>query len=203
MTETMTPHEAARLLTDAAGFERALERRTEGLTMMVWGLVSSAMFATYGLAAVLGATESAYVGWIFGTLWIPWVGAGLLVTFALWRSAALSRPRAMVDEDTKAYWVRSIGLTLAITLFFSIFHPGGPTFPLAVLGAAWALVAAFNLFRSHPEERRFAFAAGAILFATGIALWITRAPIEVAGTVSMAAPLVVLLGLGFWQTLRG
>lgn len=202
MTETMTPQAAARVLTDAAGFERALERRTAGLTMMTWGIVSSAMFAAYGLASVLGAAGSPSAAWIYGTLWIPWVGAGLLTTMALWRSAALSSPHPMVD-DSRSFLLRGLGLTAAITLVFSVARPEGPMFPLALMGAMYALVAAVNLFRSHPEDRRFAFAGGIILLMLAAAFGLTGAPIDVTGTVSIAAPLVVLVGLGFWQTMRG
>lgn len=106
-------------------------------------------------------------------------------------------------EDARAYWLRTLGLVLAISLVFSFVRPDGPTLPLAILGAAWALVAAVNLFRSHPEERRLAFAAGVIVLLVAIVLVVTRAPIEVSGTVSIAAPLLVLGGLGYWQTLRG
>jgi hypothetical protein len=198
MSDTLTPREAAGLLQNAATYERALERRAEGLTMMTWGLVNSALFVFYGFLDLLDAPA-----WAFATGWLPWVLVGLLMTFALWRSAALSRARPLVDEPTGGFWLRAVGLTLAIALVFSLVRPDGPALPLAILGAVYAAVAALNLFRSHAEERRLAFGAGLALLALGAGLGLASAPIELAGSVAIAAPLAILGGLGLWQTLRG
>lgn len=198
MTETLTPHEAARVLTDAAGFERALERRTAGLTMMTWGLAASAIFLAYALADVLGATSPV----VFGTLWMPWVAFGVAMTFALWRSAALSATRPAQDATRGAWW-RTFAFIAGVTLVFAFARPEGPTLPLAILGAAYVLVAAIDLFRAHPEERGLTAAAGAALVAVAGILTLTGAPIEVSGSVSILAPLVILGGLGLYQTMRG
>lgn len=198
MSETMTPRAAAQVLQDAAGFERALARRTHGLTLMAWGMVSSGMFVSYGFASLLDA-----VWWVFATLWMPWVFLGILMTFALWRSAALSRPEASTDWTDRKHWRRMLLVGVGFTLVFAIARPDGPTLPLALLGAAYCVFGVFNVFHAQAAERREKFMAGALMLATAAALALARAPIEVSGTVSIVAPAAILCGIGFYETITG
>ena len=198
MNETMTPTQAVRLLTDAAGFERALARRTHGLTMMAWGISGSGMFVSYGFAALLGA-----VWFVHATLWIPWVALGLLMTFALWRSAALSRTEPGADWGQRSQWIRSLLVGLAFSVVFAIARPEGPTLPLALLGAAYLVFGLFNVFKSGAPERRDLFVAGALMLAIAGVLAVTGAPIEVSGLVCIVAPAAVLCSIGFYETLTG
>jgi hypothetical protein len=198
MNETMTPQQAARVLTDAAGFERSLARRTHGLTLMMWGLASSGMFVSYGFAAVVDATW-----FVYAFLWAPWVFLGILTTGALWRSAALARPDAGLQWRDRREWTRVLLVGLGISAIFFLTQPDGPVLPLALLGAAYLVFALFNVFRSNPHERRDNAIAGALMLAIAGALAITRAPIEVSGLVSFATPALVLCGIGFYETLSG
>lgn len=198
MTETLTPQGAARILQDAAGFEAALARRTHGLTLMTWGIVSSGMFVSYGFAAILDAPWPA-----FATIWIPWVALGILMTFALWRSAALARPAGGVRWEGRGDWIRSLLVGLGFTVVFWIARPDGPTLPLALLGAAYCIFGAFNVFHAPARERRETFLAGALLLGAAAALALARAPIEVSGMVGIAAPALVLCTVGLYQTLTG
>ena len=198
MNETLTPQGAARILTDAAGFERSLARRTHGLTLMAWGIVSTGMFVSYGFAALLDAAW-----YVFATLWAPWVALGVLTTSALWRSAALSAPESGSDWTDRGHWMRMFVVGVGFTIVFAIARPDGPTLPLALLGAAYCVFGAFNVFHSHAQERRETFAAGALMLGAAAVLAITRAPIEVSGLVAIATPALVLCGIGFYQTLSG
>lgn len=198
MNETMTPSQAARVLTDAAGFERALARRTHGLTLMTWGIVSSGMFVSYGFASLLAAAW-----YVHATLWLPWVFLGVLTTSALWRSAALSRPEVSTDWADRRHWLRMFVVGVGFTLVFAIARPDGPTLPLALLGAAYCVFGVFNVFHAGAPERREKFLAGALMLATAGALALTGAPIEVSGMVSIATPAIVLCSIGFYETLSG
>lgn len=198
MTETMTPQAAARVLTDAAGFERSLARRTHGLTLMTWGIVSSGMFVSYGFAALLDAAW-----YVHATLWAPWVALGILMTSALWRSAALSHPEGGAQWRDRKQWARMFVVGTGFTLVFAIARPEGPTLPLAILGAAYCVFGLFNVFHAHARERRHTFAAGALMLGAAGAVALTRAPIEVSGLVAMAMPAVALCGIGFYQTMTG
>lgn len=198
MNETMTPREAARVLTDAAGFERALARRTHGLTLMGWGVVSSGMFVSYGFASLLDAAW-----YVFATLWMPWVLLGVLMTSALWRSAALSAPERGAAWTDRKQWTRMFVIGTSFTIVFGVAQPDGPTLPLGLLGAAYCLFGIVNAFRAPAPERRETFVAGALMLAAAIALALTKAPIEVSGLVAMAMPAVALCGIGFYQTMTG
>lgn len=198
MNETLTPQGAARILTDAAGFERSLARRTHGLTLMAWGLASSGMFVSYGFAALL---EAAW--YVFATLWMPWVLLGILTTVALWRSAALSQAGNAAKWNESGEWVRMLVVGIGFTVVFAILRPDGPTLPLALLGAAYCVFGLFNVFRSHAQERRETFVAGALMLLAAGVLAVTRAPIEVSGFVSIVTPALVLCGIGFYQALSG
>lgn len=198
MNESLTPGRAARILQDAAGFERSLARRTHGLTLMAWGIVSSGMFVSYGFAALLD------VEWyVFATLWMPWVLLGVLMTVALWRSAALSRPDLPTKWHDRGEWIRVLLVGTGFTVVFAILRPDGPTLPLALLGAAYCLFGLFNAFRAHPQERRESFVAGALMLTVAGILAVTRAPVEVSGSVSIVTPALVLCGIGFYQALSG
>jgi len=197
MTETLTPRAAADLLTDAAGFERSLARRTHGLTLMTWGLASSGMFVSYGFADLLDASWG-----VFATLWLPWTILGILTTAALWRSAALSAPRGVEWHDRRE-WTRVLVVGVAITIVFWAVRPDGPVLPLGLLGATYLVFGAFNVFRAYPPERRDTFIAGALMLGAAAALAIARAPIEVSGLVAIVTPAAVLWTLGFRETLTG
>ena len=93
MTETLTPQDAARTIAKARSWEAALEGRTAGLTWMIWGIVSPAIFVTYGFAATLATLAGAQPGWWMGLLWMPWVAMGIVATVALWKTAGLAAPQ--------------------------------------------------------------------------------------------------------------
>lgn len=192
----LTPAEAAATLARAAGYEDPLRQRTEGLILMVWGLVTSAMFVTYGLAGVLGARE-----WVFATLWLPWVAVGVVMSGTIWRTACLSRPERMLQAPSRPL-LRVLGLSAAIGVVYAVAQPDGPTLPLGITGAAWVALGAANLFRDSQRGRLLWVASGAVLLAAAAALAAADAPVAVAGTAGIALPAVAAVGAGAWQALR-
>lgn len=198
MNDTMTPQAAARVLADAAGFERSLARRTHGLTFMVWGIASSGMFVSYGFAAVMDA-----VWWVFAFLWMPWVFLGVITTSALWRSAALARPDVGIKWADRREWTRVLLVGLGVSAVFFLAQPDGPVLPLALLGATYCVFGAFNVFRAHAVERRDTILAGVLMLAVAGALALTGAPIEVSGTVCFVAPAAILCSIGLYEAYTG
>lgn len=198
MSESMTPHEAARVLARASTYEDALVQRTEGLTAMVWGICTSALFLTYGFGSVLGAPR-----WAYGLFWIPWVAAGMIFTLALWRSAALSRPAGAAFERPTRVIVRFLLVTLAFSAIFFFVRPDGPVVPLAIVGGVWTLMAMANVYQSSPRGRILWAATGMSLVVGAALLAAFRAPIEVSGLVSILLPGIIPMALGLYQTLRG
>lgn len=198
MSETLTPHEAARVLARASTYEDALVQRTEGLTQMVWGLCTSALFLTYGFGSLLDAP-----GWAYGLLWIPWIAAGMIFTLALWRSAALSHAGGGLFDRPQGIVVRFWIVTAVFSAIFLFLQPDGPVVPLAIVGGVWTLMAIANVYQASPLGRRLWAATGMSLVVGAALLAAFRAPIQVSGLVSIVLPGLVPMALGLYQTLRG
>jgi hypothetical protein len=191
----LTPRAAADALAAASRYESPLRQRTEGIVLMVWGLATSGLFVTYAFADVLGAGGPG-----FATLWIPWVGAGTLASFTIWRAAALTRPEPALPAPSRPL-LRVLLVSAAMGAAFAVLKPDGPLVPLAITGAAWVLLGGLNVFRCSGRGRLLWASAGLALLAASAALAAFDAPIAVAGTVAIALPGFAAGGLGAWQSL--
>lgn len=198
MSETaMSPHEAVRALTEASRYEDALQRRTEGLTWMVWALATPAIFLSYAFASFIDPPA-----WVQGVLWMPWVFGAILTTVALWRSVAIAFPR-LHTEFEGWFWLRFLAFTAVMTGLFYVVEGNGATMPLLIVGAMWIGMGVLDLWSNTPAGRVAAVAAGLPLVIAGVALWLLDAPRDVSGIVGLlvsgGAPLVV----GGWLAFRG
>lgn len=202
MTETLTPQEAARVLSRAQSWEAALETRTAGLTWMIWGLVSPAIFVTYGFAATLVTLEGARPGWWMGLLWMPWVAMGIVATVFLWKTAALAAPRFDDPAEGRRILWTMLALGGALSLALAILKPDSGILPLGGLGLMWLLAGAVNAFRGTREHRVVTMVVGLTLLATALVLAATRAPVDVHGFVSILASAAAPFGAGLWLVLR-
>lgn len=194
--EHLSASDAAQALSRAATYEGALRQRTEGINLMLWGIVTSAVFVSYAFADVLGAGELT-----FSTLWLPWIALGTVASAAVWRSAALSAPKPMLGAPSR-WLLRVVGLSLAMGGAFALLQPEGPNLPLAITGGAWVLLGATNLFRSSQYGRLLWATCGLVLLLASAALELTDARIEVAGTLAIALPAAAAVTSGAWQTFR-
>lgn len=198
MADTLTPHEAARVLADAHSYEHGLQQRTEGLTQMVWGIAGPGMFLTYAFATRVDGFPT----WGWSVLWLPWVFAATLTTFALWRSAALSAPAVQEDVGTAGYVARAVGVTLLLAGIFTFWDPHHHAAPLLVIGGMYLAFGAFDPWKASATGRRVSAVLGAVLLAG--ALILLRLPAD--GT-SLLASLLLVGGVPLagrlWQTLRG
>lgn len=195
MNETLTPADAARVLTDASRYEHDLRQRTEGLIVMVWGLATPGIFLSYYLANVLGAS-----GWTLALLWIPWVAVANVVTIALYRSAVLT---SRIEEN--AFDKRDLGAILfvsaAIAAVMFVLRPTEWVTPLYVLAGLWAAFALINPFGISRRGRLMSLVTAAG-FALGATITLLAFPETPAGPIAAAvfsglAPLTV----GLYQTL--
>lgn len=196
MAENLSPQQAARVLAEASRYEDGLQHRTEGLTFIIWGLATSAMFVSYGFASLLDAPWP-----VFALLWAPWVLAGLAATFALWRSAALTVARPS-EAPTGRDWLVSFGATIAMGAVYALVRPDGPVVPLGLLGIFYLVLFGLNPFGTSRTGRALGLACGALFGLAAAALALTGAPIAVSGLVGIVLPGVALIGGGLWQTLR-
>jgi hypothetical protein len=195
--EALSPLEAARVLAQARGYESDLRVRTSGITWMVWGLVTPAIFLSYAFASVV-APGAWWAGW----LWAPWIGAGTLVTSALWRSAAIQFP-ALRTFTAAQFGLRFALVLLAYVVVFWLIPVRGPGEALIAVGLTWLSMGALGVMRVREKRRWVAIAAGSITAGVGLVLFLLRVPQDVAGTVSIVVSGAVPLAAGLWQTLRG
>jgi hypothetical protein len=167
MSENWTPEDAARTIAEASRYEGALAERTGGLTWMVWGLVSPAIFLTYALAEAAAMPPGA----VWGLLWAPWVAGGVVATATLWRSAALAAP-SLRTEPAARIWSRWLAATAAIVLAMMLAPRTGANEPLVIIGLFWVAMGGLNLIGAPPRARVVAVASGAMLLvgALGLAL---------------------------------
>lgn len=195
MNETLSPADAARVLTDASRYEHDLRQRTEGLTVMVWGLATPAIFLTYYLANVLEAPA-----WALATLWIPWVAIANLLTIALYRSAVLTS-----RSDESAFDKGDLGAILfasaAIATVMLVLRPTEWVTPLFVLAGLWAGFALLNPFGISRRGRIMSLVtAGG--FALGATITLLAFPTSPAGPIAATAfSGLAPLAVGLYQTL--
>ena len=207
MSETgFSVRQAADVLTEATRYEEALRQRTEGLTWMIWGIVTPSIWLTYGL---VGASLDTMPAWT-ALLWMPWVYVGVVTTVVLWRSAALAAPR-IVDGGQKG-WVVGLAWFAVTSLMWWLLERGVPSLnaaviPLFVISAAWTLFGVIDLNRTSATGRRVSIAIGAAtLVAAGVVAFLAPGTSDAAymtATVgSVIATSVFPLVGGFWQAMR-
>lgn len=200
--------DALPLLHRALSYESSLRRRTEGITWSIWGLVLALIMLMYAAMGDLGDTPP----WWINALWVPWILVGSVLTWALWRTAALSL--GAHERGPAGAWV-TLAWIAALVAGLSIFSlparvPDPESLPLVAIGIAWLLAGATNLFRATDEGRRALILIGAVLCALGIALAFTLPHPDGADAVRFgldvlraSAMALVPLAVGLWQALRG
>lgn len=195
MNETLTPQGAARILTDAAGFEDALQQRTEGITTMVWGSVGPGIYLSYGYAEGVDA----FPQWGWAVLWVPWILAATLITVSLWRSAALTAP-ALKDPITPlGYFWRFALITTAVSLVFALWDPRHYGAPLLVIGAMYLVLGGLNPYGMSRRGRGVAIVAGCV-FLVVAAVALSQPETGLGFLLTLLVSGFTPLLAGFWQT---
>ncbi len=107
--------QAAQALSELGDAEEHLSQRMGGITTMIWGIISAAIFLAYGVAET--TLEGGYQA-LNAVLWLPFVAAGAFVTMRLWQHNAiiLGRRESGTLRDTGL--VTAGFLALAAMLFF-------------------------------------------------------------------------------------
>lgn len=194
----LSPEEAVEEIERIDGLHDALEQRTSGVTWMVWGIASAAIFVTYSYVGVVVDAYAPEASALFPFLWIPWVVLGVLATRSLWRSAGLVVPidRSAIDRE---------GVLLGL-LFVVLITAGirgvdrvgvallEPAIALAGVGAATGLMGLIGLTTTSRFERKAATVAGALVVLVAL---VTSALVPPDGTgyawLSLVAPVTVAL----------
>jgi hypothetical protein len=169
---TLSVADALRTTRELDSTYGALERRTGGLTWLIWGMAVAGIFMTYsylGLQRTLGAR----VEWVLPFAWSPWVAMGYISTGLTWRSVALTAPRAASGSWKEA---------LATGLLFVLFNGSAlllgprlglnfvePALILLGLGDALAAVGILGFFSKQKSARLLWLVSGVALALVGIA----------------------------------
>jgi len=139
------------------GLERLLRARTEGLTTMVWGLITAAIFFNY---QVVHASSGHDGNMWLGLLWFPWVLAGVSATIVLWRSAQVSSIGSAVRRGLRGglpfiaiFLVVFAGALLAYFVIGDLGRLQEPGYMTLVLGVAGFGLAASPVPRSSRATR--------------------------------------------------
>jgi uncharacterized membrane protein YhaH (DUF805 family) len=155
----LSPQQAAQALTDIAGYEEGLSTRVGALTGMVWGIVSAAIFVSYGFAPQVSPD------WLVPFLWLPWTLAGVAVTVSAWKLHAVSLGR---PHDRKRSWVWGLGFTVLFATAIVLLNvldlaQSAFTYMLVVNGlVAFVIVAAVS--------RRYGRLAASPMLVAGLAI---------------------------------
>lgn len=217
--ETLSPEAALATIDRAVRVESGLRRRTEGLTWMLWGIVSGATFLTYDAAgAWFGPEGTEWPSWA-GFAWLGWLLVGGLFTYVLWRTAAVAEPmptRRPGGLVAVVAWVAAgfVGFALVFWGFPGKLAPD-MTF-LVGIGLAWTLLGAVNVHNATPTGRVVCVVVGIVIALLGVVSSFAMGPApgwhdaaaadawHARGEMTRAAVglLVPLVG-GAWQALRG
>ncbi|MHB8585684.1 MAG: hypothetical protein ACYDDF_07595 [Thermoplasmatota archaeon] len=197
MPETLTPQDAALALAKASRWEDRLIHRTEGLTSMIWGVVLGAIWATMVALNSLGVAFAAFFGAI-----AVWTMTGLLVTYAIWRSAEIARPEVVTRVPWWVYVLELVAVLLIVLVLMYEVRPNSVGFPLATMGIIWVAIAIFNR-RFSRQARSISWVIGALIAAGGVILplYVADMGAQMMGAAVIAGAIPVAGGL--YQTLRG
>lgn len=202
------PRDAVAVLESVEGYEEALRRRTEGLTYVLWGIVSPAISVTYALGET---TVPAGDEWLFSLFWMPWVLAGCVGTYALWRTAAipmgLARQQVRSAFRTRALLVGALFLLAGLGgwLLAAPGHVDGAAYPTLAIGLFTLVMSGVRtrFDAVSPGARTVGLVAGALILAAGVALAFA-AWTPLAKTLSGAGIVgAVYLGAGLAHALQG
>lgn len=197
MNETMTPQEAALAIARANRWEDRIVHRTEGMTWMIWGIVTAGIWVTLtamsrGPMAIVPMTLS----------WSVWVLAGFALTYSLWRSAALTRPDAIHTAPWWTYLAKVAGIALAIASLHFVIQPTTPAYPLAMMGFLWITMALLSRRWSRLGKVTALGIGGSVVFG-GLALPFLATGMEAMMLTAALVGGIIPVAGGFWQTLRG
>lgn len=196
-TLTLTPQEAAQVFADARRWQQSLGQRTEGITWMVWGAITPAIFMTLGFM-----TSLKLPAWAVVVGWTSWVLVGYLITFAIWRSAALARHADVRAPNLQAYLVKSLAIVALVLLLHFVIQPQTMAGPMSLIGIGWI---AMGLFATRISQlgRRVSVSAGGLVLLSALILELLAPPM--LATMLAGSALIGLIPLlaGLYETLQG
>lgn len=184
----LSPQQAAQALADLSGYEEALTSRVGALTGMVWGIVSAAIFVTYGVATDIRPM------WLMSFLWVPWTAAGIAVTISAWKLHAISLRQT---RSSRRSWLWALGFAALFVVAIVLLHlldlaEGAFPYMLVVNGLV-ALILVANISRHSGRLTPIPLLVAGVLM-IGSAFALAAADLS---TLGMAFASAGVVGVGF------
>lgn len=200
----LSPQQAAQALTDLGRYEEGLSARIGALTGMVWGIVSAAIFVTYG---ALGRDGAGIPMWAMPWLWAPWTAAGILLTNSMWRLHAITLRRPAGHGRRHALpWRLGFAALFAVALLgLNLLHLHAGAFPymLVVNGlVSFILVAVLSRLRGRFTGVPL-LVSGLLICAGAVAIGLSHLQPVAMGFASAALVGACWVGAGLWGFVRG
>ncbi|MHB8587098.1 MAG: hypothetical protein ACYDDF_14820 [Thermoplasmatota archaeon] len=187
--------DAANAIAKAQRWDVDLRRRTEGISWMIWGIITAAIFLSYPLASAFGAPD-----WAYAVLWLPWTFAGYAIMFALWRTAHLASPQDVARPGFGRY-VALAGIYMVIfTLDFVVLHPQTAAIPMLLAGILWAGMGLFMPAMST-KGKVVSLVIGVTTALCSVAITALAIPYPESGFLASALVGLVPLAGGFYHAL--
>lgn len=210
--EQLTPEAAAETIEEARSYEEPLRRRTEGVTWMIWGVVTAAIALSYSSIPTYYPGYEGVPWFLHGLVTFGWPLVGVAMTYATWRIAVVDTP-SLAGRSLRSALSSALWLPLVYVGIGAVFLLGGDRVGEAAgipigIGLAWLTLGGLNPFRATATGRRVMLGAGAVTLAGGLAFAPFAAGFPHGGYPQMRLVALALGGGapflgGLWQTLRG
>lgn len=179
----MTAEDAVRRMASVTAQTRGLRTRTEGLTLLVWGIVLAASYLTI-IVPILGGgggpeprppfdpkAGGPPATMFFASRVAPlvWYGIGAVATIAIWHSASLSFQTGLSTPRLVAVFGAWIAVFLVTVILLAYVEGGNPrSWHLFGWAVVIGLLAAVNPLRFTPKGRAAAGVVAAVALAAGL-----------------------------------
>ena len=210
--DTLTPQDALASISRATSFTEPVRRRSEGVTIALWGFVTAAILLTSGVLNDLHGFMHAggWRQWVALFSWVPWAGLGVLGTLAIWRiaEAPVRDPDPGLRRSRKLLLLWA-ALLLAIALLMGFAVPVAQAgTAIAIMGVLWVTIGALGPYRLTRAGRRSVIIIAVVVILAGLIHGLLTAGDEEAGwraytAVGTLAGGLVPIVVGLVQALRG
>lgn len=163
----MSTEEALNRMAEVTELTRGLRTRTEGLTLVLWGICMAASYLTLGAPFLYGGPRhrpDEHMFLITRAAPLVWFLIALVTTLGLWRSAALSIKTGLTTPKLLTFFLGWIGLFIVTTVAFTFIEGGSPrAWHLAGWGIVIGLFALLNPLGFTPQGRVASGIAGLVI----------------------------------------